>query len=121
MKKILVGLAAGCLAAVAMCGESPARIAGTVATNGTTFLAPASGGMAFRLQTVVFGAAAGSTQTVSLVQGTITNQVGKKVVSATDRMLVLTNAPRLFQGESVRITTTATSAFPVVCTGVTGD
>lgn len=55
------------------------------------------------------------------MQGTITNQVGKKVVSATDRMLVLTNAPWLFQGESVRITTTATNTFPVVCTGVTGD
>lgn len=64
---------------------------------------------------------AGTTQTVALVQGTITNQVGKKVVSATDRMLLVTNAPWLFQGELVRITTTATSAFPVVCTGVTRD
>ena len=60
-----------------------------------------------------------STPWVALVQGTITNQVGKKVVSATDRMLVVTNAPWLFQGELVRITTTATSAFPAVCTGVT--
>ncbi len=63
------------------------------------------------------GAAAESTQTVALVQGTITNQIAKKVVSATDRMMVLTNAPWLFQGEFVRITTTAASAFPVVCTG----
>jgi hypothetical protein len=77
--------------------------------------------MAFRLEVVVFGAAAGSTQTVALVQGTITNQIAKKVVSATNRMLVVTNAPWLFQGESVRITSTATSAFPVVCTGVTED
>ena len=58
---------------------------------------------------------------MALVQGTITNQIAKKVVGATDRMLVVTNAPWLFQGELVRITTTATSAYPVVCTGVTED
>ena len=58
---------------------------------------------------------------MALVQGTITNQVGKKVVSATDRMLVVTNAPRLFQGDGVRITTSATNTFPIVGTGVTGE
>ncbi len=121
MKKIRVGLVAGCVACLGARGESPARVVGTVATSGTSFAVPASGGVAFRLEAVVFGAAAGTTQTVAFVQGTITNQVGKKVVSATDRMLVLTNAPWLFQGESVRITTTASSAFPVVCTGVTED
>ena len=99
----------------------PARMAGTVATNGTTFAAPASGGMAFRLESVVFGAAAVTTQTVALVQGTITNQIAKKVVGATDRMLVLTNAPWLFQGDGVRITTMATNAFPVVATGFTRE
>ena len=82
---------------------------------------PGLRGMAFRLEAVVFGAAEGKTQTVALVQGTITNQVGVKVVSATDRMLVVTNAPWLFQGDGVRITTSATNAFPVVGTGVTGD
>ena len=67
------------------------------------------------------GAAAGTTQTVALVQGTITNQVGKKVVSATDRLLVVTNAPWLFQGDGVRITTSAGIAFSVVGTGVTRE
>ena len=43
---------------------------------------------------------AGTTQTAALVQWTVTNQVGQKVVGATDRMLVPTNA------------------FPVVGTGV---
>ena len=121
MKRIVMGLVAVCVACAGARGESPARVVGTVATGGTSFTVPASGGVAFRLEAVVFGATAGTTQTVSLVQGTITNQIAKKVVSATDRMLVLTNAPWLFQGESVRITTTAASAFPVVCTGVTGD
>ena len=58
---------------------------------------------------------------LSPVQGTITNPIAKKVVGATDRMLLVTNAPWLFQDELVRITTTASSAFPVVCTGVTRD
>ncbi len=58
---------------------------------------------------------------MALVQGTITNQVGVKVVSATDRMMVVTNAPSLFQGDGVRITTSAVNAFSVVGTGVTGD
>jgi hypothetical protein len=121
MKKILAVVVVGCVACLGARGESPARVVGTVATGGTSFTVPASGGVAFRLEAVVFGAAAGSTQTVALVQGTITNQIAKKVVSATDRMLVVTNAPWLFQGESVRITTTAASAFPVVCTGVTRE
>ena len=121
MKRIVMGLVAVCVACAGARGESPARVVGTVATGGTSFTVPASGGMAFRLEAVVFGAAAGSTQTVSLVQGTITNQIAKKVMSATDRMLLVTNAPWLFQGELVRITTTATSAFPVVCTGVTRE
>ena len=55
------------------------------------------------------------------MQGTITNQVGGEVVAATDRILVVTNAPWLFQGDSVRITTSATNAFSVVGTGVTGE
>ena len=62
-----------------------------------------------------------STPWVALVQGTITNQVGRQVVGATDRMLVVTNAPWLFQGDGVRITTSATNALSVVCTGVTGE
>ena len=62
-----------------------------------------------------------STPWVALVQGTITNQVGRQVVGATDRMLVVTNAPWLFQGDGVRITTSATNALSVVCTGVTGQ
>ena len=79
-----------CVACAVARGESPARVTGTVATSGTTFAVPASGGMAFRLEAVVFGAAAGSTQTVALVQGTITNQIAKEVVSTTIRMLVVT-------------------------------
>jgi len=66
-------------------------------------------------------AVAGTTQTVALVQGAITNQVGTKVVGATDRMLVLTNAPWLFAGDAVRVTTSATNAFGAVLVGEAQD
>ena len=42
-------------------------------------------------------------------------------MSATARMLSVTNAPWLFAGEAVRITTTDTNAFGVVLVGETGD
>lgn len=120
MKMGLAVVAAGLVAAVAMAG-SPARVTGTVATNGTSITVPASGSMAFKLQAVVFGGAAGPTQTVALVQGGITNQIGTHAVSATARMYSATNAPWLFAGEAVRITTTDTNAFGVVLVGETGE
>ena len=124
MKKIVMvaAVVAGmCVAWLAARAGSPARITGNVATNGTAFAVPVSGGVGFRLQHAVFAAAAGTTQTVALVQGAITNQVGTKVVGATDRMLVLTNAPWLFAGDAVRVTTTATNAFGAVLVGEAQD
>ena len=123
MKKLVSGVltvAVACLAAVALAG-SPAKVSGTVATNGVNLTVPASGSVAFRVQAVVFDAAADTTQTVSLVHGSITNQLGTKAVSATDKMLTVTNAPWLFAGESVRITTTATNAYSAVVIGETED
>ena len=121
MKK-MIGVVAALLVstAVAMAG-SPTQTTGTVATNGTSLSIPASGSMAYKLQAVVFGADASTTQTVSLVQSGITNQIATKAVSATDRMLSVTNAPWLFAGETVRITTTATNAYGAVLVGETGD
>ena len=100
---------------------SPVQTTGTVATNGTSITVPASGSMAYKLQAVVFGATAGTTQTVALVQGGITNQIGTKAVSATDLMLSVTNMPWLFEGEAVRITTSATNSYGVVLVGETAD
>ena len=121
MKKMLVTVAAGCVAGMAAWAGSPARIAGSVATNGTSFAVPVSGSVGFRLQHAVFGAEAGSTQTVALVQGTVTNQLGRKTVAATDRMLAVTNAPWLFEGDAVRVTTTATNAYDAVLVGETRE
>ena len=121
MKKVFwVGMLGLALAGAALAG-SPAQVTGTVATNGVSLDVPASGGVAFKLQAVVFGAAAGTTQTVALVQGGITNQIATKAVSATDRMLTVTNAPWLFAGQTVRITTTATNGYNVVLVGEMGE
>lgn len=123
MKKMrIMGLMAGLMASagVAVAG-SPVQTTGTVATNGTAITVPASGSMAYRLGAIVLGAPAGTTQTVALVQSGITNQIATKVVSATDCMLTVTNAPWLFAGEKVRITTTATNSYRVVLVGETGD
>ena len=126
MKK-LIGILAGVLvsAAVVMAG-SPARVTGSVATTGTTFLVPASGSTAYRLQNVTYGyaTAAGATQAVvvAVVQSGITNQIATKTVTAaTDIMLTMTNAPWLFDGDGVRITTTATNAASAVLVGETED
>ena len=121
MKKLLGWLVAGCVAGLAAMAASPARITGSVATAGTAFAVPVSGGVGFRLEHAVFAAAAGTTQTVALVHGTVTNQLATKVVSATDRMLTVTNAPWLFAGDSVRVTTTATNAYDAVLVGVAQD
>jgi hypothetical protein len=49
MKKMVMAVAV-CVACLGARGESPARVVGTVATGGTSFAVPASGGMAFRLE-----------------------------------------------------------------------
>ena len=119
MRKLLVILAGMVTAAGVALAGSPAQTTGTVGTNGTTFAVPESGSVAYRLQAVVFNATAGTTQTVALVQGGITNQIATKAVAATDRMLAVTNAPWMFAGESVLVTTSATNAYGVVLVGET--
>jgi hypothetical protein len=121
MKKLIAVLAGVLVSVGGALAGSPAQTTGTVAVAGTAITVPASGGMAYKLQAVVFAADAGTTQTVALVQGGITNQLATKTVSATDRMLTVTNAPWMFSGETVRITTTATNAYGVVLVGETGD
>ena len=120
---IVMGLVVCLVAGVVMAG-SPAQTTGTVAVAGTSITCPASGGMAYKLQNVVydFNAAGGATQTVtvSLVQSGITNQIATKTMTAaTDIMLTITNAPWLFQTDQVRITTTGTNACRFLMVGET--
>jgi len=122
MSKVWIRVLSGvCLTVGLALAGTPAQITGTVATSGTSLNVPASGSVGFKLQAVVFGAAAGTTQTVAVVQAGITNQIATKVVAATDRMLTVTNAPWLFSGQTVRITTTATNSYGVVLVGETQD
>jgi hypothetical protein len=127
--KRVIGWLAGMLlpAVVAMAG-SPAQVTGTVAVAGSNLTVPASGSVAFKLEAIVFDRADASaggwaltTQTVSLVHGPYTNQLTTKAVTATDGLLLVTNAPWQFAGDKVRITTTATNAAGVKLIGVTGD
>ena len=121
MRKLIAGLVLTVACTGGALAGSPARVAANVATNGTSIAVPASGSAAYKLQAVVFGSATGTTHSVALVQGSITNQIATKTVTATDCMLTVTNAPWLFAGELVRITTTATEVYGVVLVGETGN
>ena len=121
MKRLLKMLA-GLLGAVACAGValagSPVHVVGTSATTGVTVVsAPASGSMGFKLQNVVFGAFLDTTQVVSVVQGTITNQLATKAIAATDRMLAVSNAPWRFAGDSIRVTQPATNSYSILFVG----
>ena len=104
MKRKLVGVVAGLLlpAGLALAG-SPARVTGTVATNGTSLAVATSGGNGFQLQAVVVGSVVSTTQTVSYVIAGLTNQVGSYVTTATERLFGVTNGPWLMAGDYVRI------------------
>ena len=122
MKKRLMsvmGVALGLVACVALAG-SPAQTTGTVVTAGSAFTCPASGGMAYRLQAVVFGAEVATTQTVALVHANgQTNQLATHVVRATARMLTVTNCPWMFSGEKVWIGPSSGGTNGVVLVGET--
>ena len=98
----LVGLMVVACAGVALAG-SPARVTGTVATNGTSLAVTPSGGNGFQLQGVAVASVATTTQTISYVIGGITNLVGTHVTTATDRLYSVTNGPWLVAGDYVRI------------------
>ena len=102
--KRFIGILAGLLlpAGLAMAG-SPARVTGTVGTNGTSIAVSPSGGNGFQLQGVVVGSVATTTQTVNYVIAGITNLVGTHVTTATDRLFSVTNGPWLMAGDFVRI------------------
>ena len=92
----------------------------TVVTAGTAITCPASGGMAYKLQAVIFGAEVATTQTVALVHSNgQTNQIATHVVSATGRMLTVTNCPWMFSGEKVWIGPSSGGTNGVVLVGET--
>ena len=123
MKRIGLMVGALVLAAGVVLAGSPGRVSvpvGAASTNavGTGSVTLGFGsGIGFRPESVFLPALAGSTQTVSVVVGGSSHRLGTKVAAANDYLLLLTNAPWLFDGDGVSITTTATNAFPARVTG----
>lgn len=71
---------------------------------------------AFRVDAVILGSAA-STATVSAVSGSITNLLGSKVVTATDKGYLITNGTWGFIGDKVRLTSTDTNTHTAYVIG----
>lgn len=124
MKRI--GLMVGALvmaASGALQAGSPGRVSVPVGAGSTNAVGTGAvtlgfgSGIGFRPESVFLPAAAGATQTVSVVVGGASHRLGTKVAAANDFLLVLTNAPWLFDGDGVVITTTATNGFPARLTG----
>lgn len=117
MKRWILALLAGLLATGMAFAGSPAKTAASVAAGTTNSVGTGSvtlsfgSGIGFRAESVVMPATASTTQTVYFVFGTVTNSVGTKVAAANDYVLTLTNAPWLFDGDGVVITTTATNGY----------
>ena len=115
-KTLLVGAMILVAAGLALAG-SPAKTtvsvgAGTTNTVGTGSVTLALGsGIGFQTEAVVMPAAVGTTQTVYFVFGTVTNSMGTKAAATNDFVLSFTNAPWLFDGDGIYITTTATNAY----------
>jgi len=117
-KRLWVQFLAGLLlpAGLAFAG-SPARSTVSVAAGTTNSVGTGSwtlsygAGIGFRTESVVMPATAGTTQTVYFVFSGVTNSMGTKAVAASDYLLPLTNAPWLFDGDGVVISTTATNGY----------
>lgn len=124
MKRVLL-MGAMVLAAAGMVrADSPARMAVTVSAGTTNAVGvgrltlSVGSGVGFRPEAVVMPAAAGTTQTVYVVLGAVTNAAGSKAAAANDYVLTLTNTPWLFDGDGVVITTTATNGYRAQIIGI---
>ncbi len=70
-----------------------------------------------QLTHVLFTSSAVTTSSASFVVGTITNSIGTKVISASDKLLVATNAPPLLVGDTLRFTASDTNSHTVYIIG----
>ncbi len=119
MKRMLFGVLVLRLLGAGLPAEAGSPAMATVAVSAGSTNAVGSGslavsfgsGVGFRTEAVVMPAAAGSTQTVYFVFGGVTNAMGSMTAGVNDCVLSLTNAPWLFDGDGVVITTTGTNGF----------
>lgn len=117
MKRGILAFLVTVLATGIVFAGSPAKTTATVAAGTTNTVGTGSvtlsfgSGIGFRTEAVVMPATAATTQTVYFVFGTVTNSMGTKVAAASDYVLSFTNAPWLFDGDGIVITTTATNGY----------
>ena len=57
---------------------------------------------------IIFGNSATGTATIAYISGTTTSAAGTKVITATDKTLMVTNMPPLFVGDKIRVTSNDT-------------
>jgi hypothetical protein len=125
MTRLTTGAAIVVAALVAMpvlCeAAQPFRVAITVPAGGSavyTNTGVASSAFAsFRPEALVLGQLAATTTTVSYTVGNVTNGSLTKAVTATDRLLSLTNLPTQFQGDRIIISSTDTNGFTAYLIG----
>ena len=70
----------------------------------------------FKVDAVIFGSGV-ATGTVSATSGSVTNQLGTKAITATDKSYLVTNDTWHFLGDKVLITSTETNAHIVYVVG----
>jgi hypothetical protein len=117
MKKMLATLLVIFAIVVAFDAFAQAPSRQTVLVNNGTGTFTYSGGIQnpaynmFRVTAVITPSAAGTTNTISVVDGTVTNLVATKAVAANDSAAAVTNDWWHFVGDKVVITSSATNAF----------
>lgn len=72
---------------------------------------------AIKIQAIITPSAATTTNTIKVVDGTVTNTIATKVVAANDSETVLTNDWWHFAGEKIIIECSATNAFTAIIVG----
>lgn len=121
MKKWIFGLIAVGVVTAAVFAGTPFRETVSVVSGTGTYTYPTDGivkpyGEAIKITAILTPSTAGTTNTIKMVDGTITNTVATKVSAANDSDTVLTDWWH-FAGEKVIITSTDTNTFTAVIVG----
>jgi hypothetical protein len=124
MKKLLamILIAAACLVAVQARAEVPFRKTLAIAAGTGTFTYSEAVkkpyAEAIKVTVVLTPSTATTTNTITVISGTTTNDVATKVAAAGDNDTALTADWWLFRGDKVTITSTDTNAFTATLIGV---
>lgn len=95
---------------LALAGDKgPQQVLASLALGAGSITPPTGDTGRFTPSHLIINAPADSTQTVYGVYGGSTNTLGSKIVSATDKVYVFTNAPPMFSGDLVRVVSSTAS------------